>query len=170
MSLRSLDVMRLQLMLNVSHHSMLCRRVLVMTLVGIAACGARDHAPASDAESRAASIERELPTLRRDSGTVSGLSTEGATIDAAYRGAQLRRLAATFFGETGRAHETYYFDSTLFLVIRRDAQYDAPLSGDVRDSTITRYDLTRRDTPPARADSLNAGARALLDALAGRTK
>jgi len=149
---------------------MLSRRVLVMTLLGSAACGGGDLAPASDAEARAAAIERELPTLRRDSGTVFGLSAEGADIDAAYRGAQLRRLAATYFGETGRAHDTYYFDSTLFLVIRRDAHYAAPLSGHVQDSTISRYDLTRRDTPPARADSLNAAARALLAALADRAK
>ena len=149
---------------------MLCQRVLVMSLVGGAACGAGDHSPASDAESRASSIERELPTLRRDSGTVFGLSAEGAHVDAAYRGPQLRRLAARFLGETGRAHETYYFDSTLFLVIRRDEYYGAPLSGNVRDSNITRYDLTPGETPKARADSLNAEARALLNALATRVR
>lgn len=142
----------------------------MVTLVVVSACSVKEHSPASDADTRAATIEAELRTLRRDSGTVLELSTEGAVIDAAYRGTQLRRLAATFHGETGRAHETYYYDSTLFLVIRHDARYDASLSGHVQDSTITRYDLTGTAMPAARAESLSAAARALLDALAQRTK
>ena len=124
-------------------------------------------APAS-ADSLAAAIERERPTLRHDSATVLSLSTEGATIEADYAGTALRRLHADFLGETGRASETYYFADRLMLVIRRDYRYDAPLSGRVIDSTIRRFDLRDSAAAPAQAESLRAGARALLAALARR--
>jgi hypothetical protein len=100
--------------------------------------------------------------MRRDTATVLGLSTEGARLEASYSGSALLRIRAEFLGESGRATETFYFDSTLFLVTRRIVRYDAPLSGRGADSTTQRYDLTRPETPRALVDSLRTAARELL--------
>jgi len=42
------------------------------------------------------------------------------------------KIAATFFGETGRSTEEYYYwDGKLIFVFRREARYDKPLSGKI---------------------------------------
>jgi hypothetical protein len=114
------------------------------------------------ADARAAAIDARVATMRRDTATVLSLSTEGATLEAAYDGAALRRLRAIYLGETGRATDTFYFDSTVFLVVHGEARYDAPLTGRVADSTVIRHDLTQPGAPKSEADSLSAVARALL--------
>lgn len=78
-------------------------------------------------------IEREAPTYRCRTLDLDGFSEEGGTLDACYAGPALRRLSASYFGETGRAFETFYFwgDSLEFLY-RKDEHYDRPLSGNVR--------------------------------------
>ena len=126
--------------------------------------GAGDSA--RDAQHRVAQIEAELPTLRRDSANVLEMSTEGTTIIADYRGRELRRLQATFLGESGRAEETYYFDPSLIQVNRRESVYDAPLSGQIEQSTARRYVFLEWKEPTHLRDSLMANARALLAALA----
>ena len=103
-----------------------------------------------------------MSRLRRDTMTVLGLSAEGATLEAAYDETQLRRLRATYLGESGRATDTFYFDSTAFFVVRREFHYDAPLSGRITDSIVHTFDLTRTGVPSVEVDSLNALARALL--------
>jgi hypothetical protein len=133
--------------------------LLALTLLGCA--GTQPDASAS-VDARAAGIDSQAPRMRRDTVTVQGLSTEGAGLEAAYSGSALRRLRAEFVGETGRAVETFYFDSALFLVRRTDFRYDAPHSGRIVDSTTSRYDLTSPSTPQTTVDSLRAAARDLL--------
>jgi hypothetical protein len=153
---------------NGRHHHRRPRLRFLVLLAALVACTPADHAARPAADSLAAAIERELPQMRRDTATVFDLSTEGATIDAAYRGDTLRRLHLEGLGETGRVDETFYFDPGLVLVLRIEAHYDAPLSGRVVDSTISRFDLSLPNTPRSLADSLEASARALLLALAAR--
>ena len=135
---------------------------LVPLFLVFAACNIRSAARPISVESRAAAIDSQVPTMRHDTATVLGLSAEGATLDAAYDGTKLRRLRAEFLGETGRATETFYFDSAAFYVVRGEVRYDAPLSGRVADSTSRTLDLTRPGVLRSEVDSLNAAARELL--------
>jgi hypothetical protein len=144
----------------------------VLLVLAVVSCtrgaGHTDTARASDvhgplsADSLAARIDHRMTQLRHDTVTVFDLSAEGARITASYSGDSLRRLHARYLGETGRATETYYFDSTLFLVIRSDERYSEPLTGRVVDSSTTRFDLTAAGTPKTLVDSLEAEARILL--------
>lgn len=121
------------------------------------------RAPAPrNSDAHAVAIDARVRVMRLDTATVLELSHEGATLEAAYDSAHLRRLRGEFLGLMGRVTETFYFDSTLFLVIRRDERYDTPMSGRVVDSTLARYDLTLPDVPRARRDSLSVAATALL--------
>jgi hypothetical protein len=140
----------------------LVRLALAALLV---ACESSRAPVALNADARAAAIDARVVVMRLDTATVLELSHEGATLEAAYDSAHLRRLRGVFLGLMGRVTETFYFDSTLFLVIRRNERYETPMSGRVIDSTITRFDLTLPDVPQARRDSLAASATALLQHL-----
>ncbi len=135
---------------------------LVPLFVAFAACKSRSETRPISVESRAAAIDSQVPTMRHDTATVLGLTAEGAWFDAAYDGTKLRRLRAELLGETGRATETFYFDSAAFYVVRGEVRYDAPLSGRVADSILRTYDLTRPGVLRSEVDSLNAVARELL--------
>ncbi|MBC8088876.1 MAG: hypothetical protein H7Z40_16550 [Phycisphaerae bacterium] len=119
---------------------------------------------------QAAEIDGAFPMMRKDTAIVLELSTEGARLEAAYSDSTLRRLRAEYLGETGRATDTFYFDSVLFLVVRGSVSYDAPLSGHAADSTTTRFDLRSDSTPPSQRDSLRAAARTLLVHIASAQK
>lgn len=121
-------------------------------------------------DSIAVSIDRSVADLRRDTATVLDLSAEGATVEAAYRDTTLRRLRAVYLGEAGRATETFYFDSSLMLVVRGEVRYDVPLSGRIADSTTKRFDLRSASTPQTVRDSLQHEAQALLGHLASARK
>lgn len=130
-----------------------------------AACAPQRTEPPPSLQSRVTAIDAQLNLLRRDTATVLGLSAEGASIEAAYEGTQLRRLSALYLGEMGRATDTFYFDSSAFFVLRREFRYDEPLSGRVADSSSYAYDLTRADISRAAVDSLQAVANMLLEHL-----
>ncbi|MFN8573750.1 MAG: hypothetical protein U0132_16965 [Gemmatimonadaceae bacterium] len=128
------------------------------------ACGGALHTTTS-ADSLAKEVEAALPSLRRDTATVFGLSTEGAFIEADYQGMTLRRLHSEFFGESGRAVENYYFDSGLRLVLRTEFKYDRPFSGRVTDSVTVRFDLTVPAVSRRLVDSLTTSAQELLTSM-----
>lgn len=165
-ALRALYCLRLQLMLNVNRPSMIRLRIGWSLIAVLCACAPRGPSPTA----RAAQIDQEIPRLRLDSATVMGLSTEGATISASYRGRELRRLHASILGETGRTEETYYFDPELILVSRREFIYDAPLSGHIARSSASSIALYGDRSRGALRDSLEASARELLAALAEKPR
>ena len=138
------------------------KRMLWLVPVTLVACseGRVDALPPASA--RAAVIDQQVSQMRRDTATVFGLSAEGASLEAAYEGTMLRRLRGEFLGEGGRATETFYFDTALFLVVRTELSYDAPSSGRGSDSVTLRFDLAAPETPAHLADSLRSEARALL--------
>ena len=150
------------LILGVRQQHSSVQRSLSLLSILLVGCAGPPRGAATPTDQRAAAIEARIPQMRRDTATVLGLSTEGAALEASYDGTVLLRLRAEFLGETGRAVETFYFDSALFLVTRRVVQYDAPLSGRGIDSTTQRYDLTAATTAPAIADSLRTVASELL--------
>jgi hypothetical protein len=74
----------------------------VVPLVLLAsACGTRMAGVATSTDARAATIDAQIGRMRLDSATVYDLSAERTSLEAAYNGAQKRRLRATAMGETG---------------------------------------------------------------------
>lgn len=57
-----------------------------------------------------------------------GRSSEGGNLEAYYRGRSLRKLVATYYGETGKRIVEYYFwDRSLFFVLDVDVRYNRPI-------------------------------------------
>lgn len=77
-------------------------------------------------------IEKEASTYRCRSIDLQGFSAEGGTLEACYAGRALRRMSASYLGETGRASEKFYFwnDSVEFAFTTSE-RYDRPMSGRV---------------------------------------
>lgn len=116
-------------------------------------------------------IDAAIPTMRLDTANVYGLSTEGALLEAAYSDSALRRLRATYYGESGRAAQTFYYDATGLVVVHRvDVAYTTPLSGQVRDSTVRVVTLRGAGTSRAVADSLVTESEELLSLLRSRRR
>ena len=79
-----------------------------------------------------AAINKNVPLYRRVKKDLPGYSEEGGELIAYFHGPTIMKIAATFFGETGRsAEEYYYWDGKLIFVFRREARYDKPLSGKI---------------------------------------
>ena len=79
-----------------------------------------------------AAINRKVPTYRKVKKELSGGSAEGGQLVAYFHGPSVMKIAATYFGETGKAFEDfYYWDGKLIFVLRTEATYDKPLSGKV---------------------------------------
>lgn len=99
-------------------------------------------------------IDSSARSMRVDSISIPEASSEGASVEALSDAGRIRRLAATYFGEGGRATELYYFDSSLVLVVRREYRYDRPLTGRVVDSLVTRIDVRADPIAKSTRDSL----------------
>lgn len=87
-----------------------------------------------------AQINRNAPKYRKVKKELSGFSTEGGELVAYFDGPAIMKIAATFYGETGRASEDYYYrDGKLIFALRTDSRYNKPLSGKVVRTTMNRY-------------------------------
>jgi len=86
-----------------------------------------------------ASINKSVPLYRRVKKNLSGFSGEGGELVAYFHGPSVMKMVATFFGETGKAIEEYYFwNGQLIFVFSTDHRYDKPLSGKVVKKTESR--------------------------------
>ena len=132
---------------------------------------------------RYAEIKRRLGRLRRVERDLAGLSAEGGRLVAFFDGDELKALHATFYGETGRALEEYYFDGgRLFFAYTKESRYDKPFGRVVaapenrfyfRDGRLVRWlDPRGRPVPPARADfaARETDLKASADNLAARAR
>ena len=89
---------------------------------------------------RYAEVERELKQCRQVKRDLPGESAEGGELTGYFKDASLRKLAAQFYGESGKALEEYYFwDGRLFFVLRTESRYTKPLSGVVKSKTEERF-------------------------------
>jgi hypothetical protein len=80
---------------------------------------------------------RRYTTVKRD---LPGYSAEGGALTGYYSGSVLRKIEATFYGETGRTTEEFYFSpGHLIFVVRTASFYDKPLSGHVIRREQTRF-------------------------------
>lgn len=89
---------------------------------------------------RYAEVERELKQCRQVKRELTGESAEGGELTGYFKDTSLRKLAAQFYGESGRALEEYYFSGgQLFFVLRTESRYTKPLSGVVKSKTEERF-------------------------------
>jgi hypothetical protein len=120
--------------------------ILVSTaLTNIA--GPRSVAASPQVEDPIASIRRHYAQINRSAAKykkvkkeLSGFSTEGGQLVAYNDGRGIFKIAATFYGEIGKASEEYYYwDNKLIFVLRTDYRYNKPLSGKVVRTTVDRF-------------------------------
>lgn len=87
-----------------------------------------------------AEINRSAAKYRKVKKELSGFSTEGGGLVAYFEGPSIMKITATFYGETGRATEDYYYqDGKLIFVLRTDYRYNKPLSGKIVRTTLNRF-------------------------------
>jgi len=87
-----------------------------------------------------AAINKNVTLYRRVKKDLSGYSAEGGELIAYFHGPTIMKIAATFFGETGKTTEEYYYwDGKLIFVFRQESHYDKPLSGKVVSTIENRF-------------------------------
>lgn len=119
--------------------------IIVVVLSGFTALATGHAASAPQADpletirQHYASINKNVPLYRRVKKNLAGFSGEGGELVAYFHGPSVMKMVATFFGETGKAIEEYYFwNGQLIFVFRTDHNYDKPLSGKVVRKTESR--------------------------------
>lgn len=117
----------------------LCALISVSTLcAGSPLLQAQD--PTESVREHYASINKNVPLYRRVKKKLAGFSGEGGELVAYFHGPSVMKMVATFFGETGKAIEEYYFwNGQLIFVFRTDHSYDKPLTGKVVKKTESRF-------------------------------
>jgi len=110
--------------------------ILVVALFAFSAWGKVPEIPQANAietiRQRYADINKNVPLYRRVKRNLSGFSPEGGELLAYFHGPSVMKMVATFYGETGKAIEEYYFwNGQLIFVFRTEHRYDKPLSGKV---------------------------------------
>ncbi len=87
-----------------------------------------------------AQINRSPSKYKKVKKELSGFSTEGGQLVAYFDGPNIMKIAAAFYGESGKASEEYYYwDGQLIFVLRTDYRYNKPLSGKVVRTTVDRF-------------------------------
>jgi hypothetical protein len=87
-----------------------------------------------------ATINRKAPSYRKIKKELSGFSAEGGQLLAYFHGPSIMKMVGTFYGETGRAIEEYYYwEGKLIFVLQTDHRYDKPLSGKIVKTTENRF-------------------------------
>lgn len=80
-------------------------------------------------------INQNVSRYRAVKKNLSGFSAEGGELVAYFHGPSVMKMVATFFGETGRSVEEYYFwNGQLIFVLSTDNRYDKPFGKVVRKS------------------------------------
>ena len=88
-------------------------------------------------------INRGAARYKKVKKDLSGFSTEGGVLVAYFDGPNIMKISATFYGESGKAAEDYYYwDGKLIFVLRTDYAYSKPLSGRVVKTELSRFYFT----------------------------
>lgn len=89
---------------------------------------------------RYSEVERGLKQYRQVKRDLPGESAEGGELTAYFKDSSLQKLAAHFYGESGKALEEYYFwEGKLSFVLRTESLYTKHLSGIVKSKTEERF-------------------------------
>ena len=87
-----------------------------------------------------AAINKRVASYKKVKKELSGFSLEGGEIVAYFDGSTIVKIVATYYGETGKSLEEYYFtNETLIFVYRKESRYNRPLSGKVVHSFENRF-------------------------------
>jgi hypothetical protein len=79
-----------------------------------------------------AAINKRAARYRKVKKELSGFSLEGGELVAYFDGPAIVKIVATYYGESGRSLEEYYYaKEKLIFVFRKEFRYDRPLSGKV---------------------------------------
>lgn len=117
--------------------------VLVLLNLGLAsqtALAQEGTDPIASIRQHYAQINRSAPLYKKVKKELSGFSAEGGELLAYFHGPSVMKIVATYFGESGKASEEYYFwDGQLIFVLRKDFQYSKPLSGKIIKTTENRF-------------------------------
>jgi hypothetical protein len=117
--------------------------IFLLTFFVVSAYGeatAQTKDPIETIRQHYAEINRRVASYRKVKKEVAGFSAEGGDLIAYFHGPSIMKIAATFFGETGRTTEEYYYwDGKLIFVFRRESHYDKPLSGKVVSTIENRF-------------------------------
>lgn len=85
-------------------------------------------------------INRSAAGYRKVKKDLSGFSAEGGVLVAYFNGLNIMKIRATFYGESGKAAEDYYYwEGKLIFVLRTDYAYSKPLSGKVVRTEESRF-------------------------------
>jgi len=116
----------------VNHKFMNSVAVLLFISLFVQLTGAQSNDPIETIRQHYAAINKNVTLYRRVKKDLSGYSEEGGELIAYFHGPTIMKIAATFFGETGKSTEDYYYwDGKLIFLFRREARYDKPLSGKI---------------------------------------
>jgi hypothetical protein len=123
------------------------KRILVILILVLTVSLAFANASAQGDEATINSIRQHYGQINRSAGLykkvkkgLSGFSAEGGELVAYFHGPSVMKMVATYFGESGKASEEFYFWSgKLIFVLRTDLRYDKPLSGKVVQKTENRF-------------------------------
>jgi len=94
-----------------------------------------------------AEINRNLKSCKKVEKEDTVETTEGNGVLLYYSGKEIKKIAATYFGETGKAVQEYYFaDNKLIFCYCVDYHYNMPISekggGKIRSTTEERFYLS----------------------------
>ena len=94
----------------------------------------------SSIRQRYATINRNQAKYKRVKKELLGFSTEGGELVVYLDGRAIVKMVATFYGESGRAAEEYYYRGyQLIFVFRKESHYDKPSSGRVVSTQQQRF-------------------------------
>ena len=96
--------------------------------------------PIASIRQQYAAINKRAPRLRKVKKELSGFSTEGGELVAYFDGKAIVKMMATYFGETGRTVEEFYYqDGKLIFTFLKVLKYSEPLSGKVVSTSVERF-------------------------------
>ncbi|MBC7806530.1 MAG: hypothetical protein H7145_10305 [Akkermansiaceae bacterium] len=82
-----------------------------------------------------ARVNAEAKRYAKKERDLSGFSAEGGTLIGFYSGSELRKMVATYYGESGRTiTELYLADGALIFALSTDLRYVRPLGFDGKDA------------------------------------
>lgn len=88
--------------------------------------------PVRTIRQRFTTINQGIRRYKKVKKELSGFSAEGGELIAYLDGRAIVKIVATYYGETGRTLEEYYYwNGELIFVLRKELTYDKPLSGKV---------------------------------------
>jgi hypothetical protein len=114
--------------------------VLISVLCASPVINAQSTDPIPEIRRQYTSINRNIAKYQKVKKELAGFSAEGGELVAWFKGPSIMKIAATFYGESGRATEEYYYSNDkLIFVFRKDSRYSQPLSGKVVSTTENRF-------------------------------